>query len=126
VKRDAHADATGVTAEPKKPIPGTMVSPPVVPVGRVPDASRVIGGLKGLFRACYRHELDLNPNARGTIQVTATIGPNGDVKSVQAANGGELSSTMVGCVSRAMKGAEFGAPEGGSAMISVPMTFIPQ
>jgi hypothetical protein len=99
--------------------------PPEIPAGRLPDAPRVIGGLKGLLRACYRRELDTDPTARGTIRVTATVGPNGEVKSVQAANGG-LSSTMVGCVSRVVHGAQFSAPEGGSAIVSVPMQFLPQ
>jgi hypothetical protein len=124
-KRDTK-DETGTSGGPKKPIPGTTVAPPETTVGKVPDAGRVIGGLRGMLKACYRHELDDNPAAQGTIRVTATIGPNGDVRSVQAANSG-LSSKMSGCVSGVVRGAQFGPPEGGgSAIVTVPMTFIPQ
>jgi TonB family protein len=125
VKRDAHADDSGVQGGPRKPIPNATTAPPEVPVGKLPDAGRVIGGLRGLLRACYRHEIDTDPNARGTVRVTATVGPNGEVKSVQTANGG-LSSAMASCVSRVVKGAVFNPPEGGSAIVTVPMTFIPQ
>jgi hypothetical protein len=125
VKRDVKTDETGTVGGPKKPIPGTTVSPPETTVGRVSDAGRVIGGLRGMLRACYRHELDDNPSAQGTVRVTATIGPNGDVRTVQTANGG-LSSKMSACVSGVVKGAQFSPPEGGSAIITVPMTFIPQ
>jgi hypothetical protein len=123
-KRDTR-DEAGTSGGPKKPIPGTTVAPPETTVGKVPDAGRVIGGLRGMLRACYRHELDDNPAASGTIRVTATIGSNGEVRNVQAANSG-LSSKMTGCVSGVVRGAQFGPPEGGSAIVTVPMTFIPQ
>jgi hypothetical protein len=122
---EAHEGNTGVAAGPKKPVPSTTVSPPSVDVGRVPDAPKVVGGLRSLLRACYRHELDTDPNAKGSVRVTAKIGSNGEVTSVQAAASG-LSSTMVACVSRVVRGAQFGSPEGGGAMVTIPMTFIPQ
>jgi hypothetical protein len=125
VNRDTRAGETGVTAGPKKVNPGTSVAPPSVDVGKVPDAPRVVAGMRGLLRACYRRELDTDPSAKGSVRVTAKIGPNGDVVSVQAANNG-LSSTMVACVSRVVRGGQFGQPEGGSAMVTIPMTFIPQ
>ena len=123
--RDGREGDTGVTAGPKKPVASASVAPPSVDVGRVPDAPRVVAGMRGLLRACYKRELDTDPTARGSVRVTAKIGSNGEVTSVQAANSG-LSSTMVACVSRVVHGGQFGPPEGGGAMVTIPMTFIPQ
>lgn len=126
VRGAVRAEDTGVVNGPKKPIPGTNVAPPSVDVGRLPDAPRVVAGMRALLRGCYRRELDTNPEARGTVRVTAKIGSNGEVTSAQAAASGSLSSTMSACVSRVVRGAQFGPPDGGSAMLSIPMTFIPQ
>jgi TonB family protein len=124
-KRDTK-DETGTSGGPKKPVPGTSIAQTETTVGSVPDAGRVIGGLRGMLRACYKHELDDNPEARGTVRVTVTINPGGDVRSVQTANSG-LSSKMGACVSGVVHGAQFSPPVGGgSAVVSVPMTFIPQ
>jgi hypothetical protein len=125
LKRDGRADDSGVATGPRKPVATASVAPPEVSTGNVPDAGRVVGGLKGQLKACYRRALDEDPTMRGTVRVTAKIGSNGEVSSVQAAPSG-LSSGMVACVSRVVRGAQFGAPEGGGAMVSIPMTFIPQ
>ena len=72
-----------------------------------------------------RYTLDEDPNMRGSVRVTATIAPNGEVRGVSPAASG-LSSTMVACVTRVVRGAQFSAPEGGGATLVIPMTFIPQ
>lgn len=122
---DARANDVGKQVEVKKPVPSARVDPPSVSGGRVADAARVIGSLKGLFRACYKRALDEDPTMRGSVRLTAQIAPNGDVKSVSAAPSG-LSSSMTSCVTRVMRGAQFSPPEGGGATLDVPMTFIPQ
>jgi hypothetical protein len=33
---------------------------------------------------------------------------------------------MVGCVTRVVRGAQFSPPAGGAAMLTIPMTYIPQ
>jgi hypothetical protein len=123
--RDAKADDTGVSGGPRKPIAAANVPPPDVSVGHVADAARVVAGLRGPLRACYKRELDTDPTAKGTIRVTATVGSNGEVRSVQTANGG-LSSTMVACVSRVVRSAQFSPPEGGSAIVNIPVMYMPQ
>jgi TonB family protein len=125
VGRDVHEADVGNTTGPRKPVASAMVSPPETMGGRLPDGPQVVNGLRGMLRACYKHALDEDPNMRGTVRVTAKIGPNGEVSSVQAANSG-LSSSMVACVSRVVRGAQFGPPEGGAAVVNIPMTFIPQ
>ena len=124
-KRDLHADDSGNVVGPKKPIGTTSVAPPDVHAGTLPDAGRTVAGLKGPLRTCYKHALDEDPTMRGSVRVTAKIASNGEVSSVQAANGG-LSSSMVACVTRVVRGAQFSPPGDGGAVVSIPMTFIPQ
>jgi hypothetical protein len=124
--KDKRADETGVVNAPKKPIPGTSVTQPSVEVGELPNAGKAVAAMRGLLRQCFKHELDRDPNARGTVRATAKVGSNGEVTSVQVANGG-LSPEMGACVRRVVSGADFGVPRGGgSAMVTIPMTFIPQ
>ena len=123
---DPLLNDVGTQKQVKKPVPGTTLTPPENPVGKVPGLTQVVAGLKPMLRACYKHELDDDPTAKGSVRVTATIGPNGDVGSVQTAASG-LSSKMVSCVSRVVRGAPFSAPEGGgSAQVAIPMSFFPQ
>ncbi|APR81135.1 Hypothetical protein A7982_06482 [Minicystis rosea] len=124
-RADARAGDVGKMAEVKKPVGGkSSIEAPNV-IGTVPDAGRVVAGLRGPLRACYKHALDEDPNMRGSVRVTASIAPNGEVKSAQAAGSG-LSSSMIACVSRVVRGAQFGPPEGGGATVVIPMSFFPQ
>ncbi|MFT3768305.1 MAG: AgmX/PglI C-terminal domain-containing protein [Minicystis sp.] len=121
---DGHANDVGKVAEVKKPVGKASVEPPSVS-GNVPDAGRVVAGMRGALRACYKHALDEDPNMRGSVRVTVSVAPNGEVKSAQAANNG-LSSSMIACVTRVVRGAQFSAPEGGGATLVIPMSFLPQ
>jgi hypothetical protein len=112
--------------KPKGPTGTTIVSPPELPAGELPDAGKVVAGLRGMLRACYNHELERDPGAKGSVRLTATIGPNGDVSGVQAAASG-LSSEMVSCVSRVVRGAPFGPPKGGGrAIVVIPINVFAQ
>ncbi len=124
-KRDVHTDDSGSVVAPKKPIPGTVVEWTGTEGGEVPGAGGVVARMRGALRACYKHALDEDPTMRGTVRVTAKIGPNGEVTSVQATTGG-LSSSMVGCVRRVVGGAQFNPPTSGGALVTIPMTFLPQ
>ncbi len=93
--------------------------------GNVSDASRVIAGMRATFRACYQRELASNPDAEGAIRLTIRIGPGGEVQGVTAASTGNLGSA-VGCVQSRAAAAQFAPPEGGTAVITVPVTFVKQ
>ncbi len=123
-KREVSEGDTGRVVAPKRAPGNASVAPPEPLGGDVPDMPRTVNGLKGMLRACYRHAQDEDPNMRGSVRVTARIAPNGDVTSVQAANSG-LSASMVACVTRVVRGAQFSpSPNGGA--VAIPMTFIPQ
>ena len=124
-RADARAGDVGKSAEVKKPVGRATTEPPTVTGGAVPGAGGTVAGIRGALRACYKRALDEDPNARGTVRITASIAPNGEVRSTQASGGG-LSSTMIACVSRVVRGAQFNPPEGGGATVVIPMTFMPQ
>ncbi|MFO0615595.1 MAG: AgmX/PglI C-terminal domain-containing protein [Polyangiaceae bacterium] len=112
-------------AEPAPPPPPEL--PPPIAGGRaVPNASAVVAGLAARFRRCYKDALQLDPAAAGKIRLTTKLGPSGDVVSVTPATTGSLPASAVDCVKRAIEGAHFDAPAGGSATIVVPVTFAAQ
>jgi len=93
--------------------------------GNVSNAARVVAGMRAGFRACYNRELANNPDAQGSIRLSIRVGPGGEVQSVSASSSGNLGSA-VGCVRARASAAQFAPPEGGSAVISVPVTFVRQ
>jgi hypothetical protein len=93
--------------------------------GAVANASRVVAGMKAGFRNCFNRELASNPDAQGTIRLTIKVGPGGEVQNVTAAPSGSLGSA-VECVKARARSAQFEPPEGGSAVIVVPVTFVKQ
>lgn len=94
--------------------------------GQVSNASRVVAGMRAGFRACYNRGLASNPDIQGSIRLTIRVGPGGEVQSVSAAASGNLPGSVVGCVRSRASAAQFSPPEGGSASISVPVTFVKQ
>lgn len=93
--------------------------------GTVSNASRVVAGMRAGFRACYQRGLAENPDAAGAITLTIRVGPGGEVQSVSGSSG-SLPPSVVACVKARAQAAQFDQPEGGSAVISVPVTFVKQ
>ncbi len=93
--------------------------------GTVGNASRVVAGMRAGFRACYQRGLSENPDAAGSITLTIRVGPGGEVQGVGGSSG-SLPASVVACVKARAQAAQFDAPEGGSAVISVPVTFVKQ
>lgn len=94
--------------------------------GSVSNAARVVAGMRAAFRACYQRGLNENPDAQGNIRLTIRVGPGGEVTNVTATPSGNLPPSVVSCVQARAKAAQFDAPEGGSAAIVVPVTFVKQ
>jgi hypothetical protein len=93
--------------------------------GNVSNAARVVAGMRAGFRRCYNMELNNNPDAAGTIRLTIRVGPGGEVQGVSAASSGNLGSA-VSCVQARAAAAQFAPPDGGAAVINVPVTFVKQ
>lgn len=109
----------------KGPKGSAEVGGPGIAGGQVSNASRVVAGMRAGFRNCYNRELASNPDAQGSIRLTIRVGPGGEVQGVSAAPSGNLGSA-VGCVQARAAAAQFAPPEGGSAVITVPVTFVKQ
>jgi hypothetical protein len=54
------------------------------------------------------------------------VGPGGEVQSVAAVPSGNLPDSVVGCVKSRAQAAQFDPPQGGLAVIQVPVTFVKQ
>jgi hypothetical protein len=116
---------TGEKAKVSGPKGNANVGGANVSGGAVANASRVVAGMKAGFRNCFNRELASNPDAQGTIRLTIKVGPGGEVQNVTAAPSGSLGSA-VECVKGRARSAQFDPPEGGSAVIVVPVTFVKQ
>jgi hypothetical protein len=110
----------------KGPVGSASVGAPNVSGGSVANAQAVVAGMAAGFRRCYNKGLAEDPNMKGSIRITAKIGPNGEVLGASPGGGGGLSGSVVACVAARVASAQFAPPEGGGATIVIPVTFISQ
>jgi len=94
--------------------------------GSVGNAGAVVASMAAGFRRCYQRGLAEDPNMKGSIRITARIGPNGEVASASPGGGGGLSGTVTSCVAGVVSSRTFDKPEGGGATIVIPVSFFPQ
>jgi hypothetical protein len=92
----------------------------------VSNAARVVAGMRAGFRNCYNRALSQNPDVEGRIALSIHVGPGGEVQSVGAAPSGNLPDSVVSCVKARAQAAQFDPPQGGLAVIQVPVTFVKQ
>jgi hypothetical protein len=90
--------------------------------GTVANASAVVARMKGRFRACYQMGLASKPDLSGSVVLVARIGEQGQVESVSG--GGSTLAAIIPCLKAVVQGASFAPPDGGSAVISIPITFV--
>lgn len=86
----------------------------------------VVAAMGADFRRCYNNGLQTNPNMKGSLRITARIGPNGEVVVANPSGGNGLSKEVIDCVVARFKSARFSPPEGGGATIVVPVSFVGQ
>lgn len=94
--------------------------------GNVANARAVVAGMAAGFRRCYNKGLAEDPNMKGDVRVTAKIGPKGEVLSATPAGAKGLSPAVVDCVAQRVSSAQFDPPDGGGAVIVIPVSFYPQ
>lgn len=122
----AAASAAGGTVKVKGPTGSAQVGGAAVSGGNVANASAVVAGMAAGFRRCYNKGLQSDPTMKGSVRVTAKIGPNGEVLSASPSGGGGLSGEVVSCVVQRVQSAQFAPPEGGGATVVIPVTFVSQ
>ena len=92
----------------------------------VANADRVVAGLRPGFRACYNQGLNSDPGKSGKVMISAKIAPNGEVSSADGAQNTGLSATVVQCLLRKVRNAQFDAPGPNGSTIQIPVTFVQQ
>jgi hypothetical protein len=125
-KGEGTAAGAGSAKAVKGPVGNASVGGAAVSGGSVANASAVVAGMAAGFRRCYNKGLAEDPTMKGSIRITAKIGPNGEVLSASPSGGGGLSGTVVSCVAARVASAQFAPPEGGGATIVIPVSFFPQ
>lgn len=116
---------TGGVKEVQGPTGNANVSSSVA-AGNISGAAAVVAGMRAGFRRCYQRGLDANPDIAGSIRLTIQVGPGGNVSSVSGGSTGNLPGTVVDCVKARAQASQFNPPDGGSAVIDVPVTFVKQ
>jgi hypothetical protein len=122
----SNAGATGSAQAVKRPVGNANVGGAAVSGGSVANASAVVAGMAAGFRRCYNKGLAEDPNMKGSVRITAKIGPNGEVLGASPSGGGGLSGTVISCVTARVSSAQFSPPEGGGATVVIPVTFVSQ
>ncbi|GMV16990.1 MAG: hypothetical protein AMXMBFR56_52140 [Polyangiaceae bacterium] len=105
------------------PTPQDVGATSAKPAGNVSNAAQVVGAMRQAFRDCYNQALATMPDAEGTIRLTIKVRADGTVSDTAAIVTGKLG-TAVECVRSVAGRAKFEPPEGGSAVIKVPVTFV--
>jgi tetratricopeptide (TPR) repeat protein len=108
--------------------PAARCTPPSAPApgGAVANAGAVIAGLASGFRRCYNRALQRDPEMKGSIRITAKVGPGGEVVRVRTLTPASYAEVMVTCPMQRLLEARFTPPEGGGATVVVPVTFVSQ
>ena len=124
--RGSGTEGTGAGAKVEGPKGNANVGGAAVSGGTVSNAARVVAGMRAGFRNCYQRGLAENPDAAGSIRLTIRVGAGGEVAGVSPSASGSLPASVVSCVVARAQAAQFDPPEGGSAVIAVPVTFVKQ
>jgi hypothetical protein len=117
---------SGTQAVVKGPKGDASVGSANVAGGNVSNAARVVASMRAGFRACYNRGLASNPDIQGKIMLNIKVGPTGQVLGVSNTTSGSLPSEVVSCVEARAKAAQFSPPEGGVAVVQVPVSFVKQ
>jgi outer membrane biosynthesis protein TonB len=117
---------TGAVQEVKGPKGNASTGSAAVSGGSVSNAARVVAGMRAGFRNCYNRALAQNPDVEGRISLSIKVGPGGEVQGVSASPSGNLPDSVVSCVKARAQAAQFDPPQGGLAVIQVPVTFVKQ
>ncbi len=112
-------------AKPEKPLGTAKIGTLIMSGGTVANAKSVAAQMRGRFRNCYNAGLKGDPELAGSATLIAKIGPHGEVMSVGGGASGGFS-TIVPCLKSVVRSGGFAPPEGGSALIGIPITFVKQ
>jgi hypothetical protein len=122
--------ADGIDAGPGARLDHADAAPPdggAGPASRnITNAADVVGAMRPRFRACYQALLEhRNPRAAGRVRLRLRVDCEGRIRSMDAEASG-VDRETVECMFATARGDRFDPPEGGSAVVSIPVTFVLQ
>jgi hypothetical protein len=91
--------------------------------GNISDAAQVVAAMRAPFRACCQKGLDRDTNQSGFIRLVIDVDKDGIVPRVGGLSVG-LDEQVVKCVMARAGSGRFPPPDGGSATVLVPVTFV--
>jgi hypothetical protein len=89
----------------------------------VPNAERVLAGMRAGFRYCYDRGLAGDASMHGHVKITMKLAPAGEVKEVTLTPAKVLSPPVRACVAARAQAGKFEPPKGGATTLSVPVDF---
>ena len=92
----------------------------------VANAGAVVAGLRAGFRSCYNAGLNVDPTMSGHVMLSVKIGPNGEVSSTTPSGNTGLADSVVQCLIRKVRNAQFDAPGPTGSTLQIPITFVQQ
>jgi hypothetical protein len=97
---------------------------PTVRGGLDPDTVlRVLKRHAGSLRYCYQRQLQVNPQLAGTLDVTLTLGAQGEVADVKSTGGTLQSPEVESCVLARLRRVAFDKPTSGAASVALTLRY---
>lgn len=108
------------------PPPSSVVRAPLI-LGPIDPAvvNAVVRRHRARFNACYAAGLNSNPTLAGTVTIKFTIAEDGSVPSAAVKSSSLGAPQVEACLSARFLTMRFPAPEGGIALVSMPVVFSP-
>ena len=91
--------------------------------GKVANGEAAVAGMAAGFRRCFNKGLQDDPRMKGSVTLTAALGPNGEVVSVVPSALKGLSGEVVSCAMARVSSAQFAPPDGGASTLTIPLVF---
>jgi hypothetical protein len=100
-----------------------QVHAPGVTGGQLSNGAAVVAGMSAGFRRCYNRGLQADPTMKGSLTLTAIVGPNGEVVSVSPSGARGIDKGVVSCMAARVSVAQFAPPDtGGTPTLTIPIT----
>ncbi len=99
------------------------VDAPIVKRGRIFGIDQVVDKLRPYFTMCYRRALADFGRFGSWTMITTVVNADGRVGSVHVQGDGSEPYPMMACLRNVVAAARFAPPQGGEAVISIPLTF---
>lgn len=94
--------------------------------GAVSNAAQVIKSMRPGFRACYQGFIDRVPlPVKANLRLSMYVDCTGKVVEIQAV-ASMLDQEALTCVFKIAASGHFDPPEGGSSVVHVPVTYVPE